>query len=202
MAKGSEKTDHLLVEECLAGREEAWREFYARFIGLMRSVVRRRSDMSRTDVEDICQTAFLELTTALQSYRPGNSLSGLVCMVTERVLIDEVRKWKAAKRDARTEAVEHHDEAGEGTTMLQSDLDSQDRELEKAEEARDLKRALDSIDYGCKELIELRYYHELPFNEIARKLGESENTVTVRTRRCLDKLRSAYNDPNQKGTSR
>ena len=69
MDKRSEDKDYLLVQECLRGSEEAWREFYARFIGLMKNVVRRRLNPSPADVQDLTQAAFLELTAALTKLR-------------------------------------------------------------------------------------------------------------------------------------
>jgi RNA polymerase sigma factor (sigma-70 family) len=109
MNEKRENKDYMLVQECLRGSEEAWREFYSRFIGLMRSVVRRRMNLPSSDVQDIVQAAFLELTTALRNYDSEQALHTFVCLVTQRVLIDEYRKAKAAKRNADTESVEHHD---------------------------------------------------------------------------------------------
>lgn len=200
MNKRSENKDCLLVQECLRGSEEAWNEFYSRFIGLMRNVVRRRSNLSASDVQDIVQTAFLELTTALRNYDSQQSLHTFVCLVTERVLIDEYRKSKAAKRSADTESVEHHDSNLEGTTMVLSHLTPQDEEIEKAEAASVLRTAFQKLDEKCRELLTLRYYNECSFNEIAGKLNATENTVTVQTRRCLDKLRGIYGSFELKGT--
>jgi RNA polymerase sigma-70 factor (ECF subfamily) len=202
MDKRSENKDYLLVQECLRGSEEAWNEFYSRFIGLMRNVVRRRSSLGASDVQDIVQTAFLELTTALRNYDSQQPLHTFVCLVTERVLIDEYRKSKAAKRSADTESVEHHDSNREGTTMVLSHLTPQDEEIERAEAASHLRTALQELDEKCRDLITLRYYNQCSFNEIAEMLNATENTVTVQTRRCLDKLRGIYGSIELKGTGR
>ena len=202
MDKGIENKDFLLVQECLRGSEEAWNEFYSRFIGLMRNVVKRRLNLSSSDTQDITQTAFLELTTALRNYDSQQPLRTFVCLVTERVMIDEYRKTKAAKRSADTESIEHHDNNPEGATMVRSDLAGQDEEMEKAELASHLRTALRELDEKCRELITLRYYNELPFSEIASMLNATENTVTVQTRRCLDKLRGIYSSFELKGTGR
>jgi len=202
MDKKGENKDHLLVQECLRGSEEAWQEFYSRFIGLMRNVVRRRLNLPAADIQDIVQAAFLELTTALRNYDSQQALHTFVCLVTERVLIDEYRKSKAAKRNADTESIEHHDSDQEGATMVRSNLTPQDEEMEKAEAASHLRMALQKLDEKCRKLITLRYYHECSFNEIAGMLDATENTVTVQTRRCLDKLRGIYGSFEFKGTGR
>ena len=202
MLVGSQNEDSLLVQECLSGSEKAWNEFYGRFIGLMRNVVRRHGSLSPEDVQDITQTAFLELTSALRRYDPQQPLHSFICLVTERVVIDEYRKSKAAKRSARTESIEHHDDVQEGTTMVRSNIVSQDEQVEKAQHAWTLKRAFDELDGRCRELIRLRYYDDMPFAEIAELVGATENTVTVQTRRCLDKLRNSYRTQESRGTGR
>jgi RNA polymerase sigma-70 factor, ECF subfamily len=199
MERSSPTPDDLLVRQCLSRSEEAWQEFYSRFVALIRNVIRRHADLEPSDVQDIVQSVFLALTTALQSYESGNSLPGLVCLVAERVLIDEFRRGKAAKRDAQTEAIDHHDGNDPGMVMVKSEMMPQDEQVEKAQLASDLEEALRALDPDCRRLITLRYYDERPFNEIARDLGVSENAVTVRTRRCLDKLRRAYSGIGQRG---
>ena len=109
-------------------------------------------------------------------------------------MIDEFRRATASKRDARTESIDHHDGEEEGATMIASDSEPQDSRIEKAQLVSRLKIALDELDAKCRELIELRYLQELSFNEVARMKGATENTVTVQTRRCLDKLKAVYRE--------
>ena len=197
-----ENEDQLLVQECLAGSETAWNEFYSRFLGLIRSVVKRRASLSPADVEDMAQSTFLELATSLNNYDPGHSLARFVCVVTERVLIDDYRRTKAAKRDAETESVEHHDYNEEGARFIQSEIELPDRQMERAQLVSHLRGALGELDPRCRELIQLRYYDELPFSEIAAIVGLTENTLTVQTRRCLEKLRAKYKHLETRGSSR
>ncbi len=195
-----EYDDLRLVQECLTGSEKAWREFYAKFVGLMRSVVRKHRKLTAEDVEDITQAAFLSLTTALQRYDSQQSLPRFVCVVTERVLIDEYRKGQAAKRDADVEALGHTDSREHGKLSLAAEDDLQDAQMEKAELVSRLKDALRNLDRKCKELITLRYLEERPFKEVADMLGSTENTVTVQTRRCLDSLKVKFKEPSRRGS--
>lgn len=197
---GSRAQDDLkLVKECLTGSEHAWREFYARFIGLMRSVVKKHRKLTEEDVEDITQAAFLSLTTALHTFDPQQSLPRFVCVITERILIDEYRKGKAAKRDADVEAIDHTDPR-EGTRLaLANDEDLQDTQMEKAQLVSRLRAALKNLSSRCTQLITLRYLEELSFKEIGEIVGSSENTVTVQTRRCLDSLRLTFDESDKRG---
>lgn len=194
-----EDENFLLVQECIAGSEKAWRQLYSRYIGLMRNVVRRQTGLSPSDVDDITQAAFLSLTTALRGYDRPHSLTSFICLVTERVLIDEYRKMKAVKRDAQTETISHHDSVEDGYRMVASTADLPDKQIETYEIASILREAVERLDVACRELLKLRYFLEMSFAEIAEKLGVTENTLNVRTRRCLNKLRTVYQECSRKG---
>lgn len=191
--------DQRLVQDCLAGSEEAWREFYCRFIGLMRSVVRKRGLLRLEDVEDITQSAFLSLTAALRTYDPQQSLPRFVCLVTERVLIDEYRKGRAVKRGVEIDTAGNSERVTQDPLATDAYSELQDQRLEKAEQVSRLRTSLQQLDSRCRELITQRYYNELSFKEIADKLGATENTVTVQTRRCLESLRAKFTGSRERG---
>jgi RNA polymerase sigma factor (sigma-70 family) len=202
MAMRDENQDQLLVQSCLAGSETAWNEFYSRFVGLIRSVVRRQAGLSLSDLQDITQSTFLELATSLSSYDANQSLARFVCVVAERVLIDEYRRTRAAKRNAETESVEHHDREEDGSRMVESDFEPPDSRMEKAQLVSHLRGAIGGLDPRCRELIHLRYYDELRYSDIAAIVGVTENTLTVQTRRCLEKLKVMYKDIETRGILR
>lgn len=58
----------------------------------------------------------------------------------------------------------------------------------------DLKRALDAMDEADKAVIELRYFEDMKFEEIARVMDENVNTVKSRLYRGLKKLRLELTD--------
>lgn len=191
--------DNTLVAQCLAGSEEAWREFYGRFVGLIRSVIRRHSSLQDEEIEDAVQASFLALTTALKNFDPTKSLARFVCLVTDRVLIDEYRKVRAAKRDGEATISADSATAEHMISEVPSNEALQDERVEKAEEAVRLKAALDAMDPRCRTLLTLRFIDDLTFKDIAQSLGQTENTVTVQTRRCLESLRERYLRLGRKG---
>lgn len=186
----SRSDDQRLVTDCLAGSETAWKEFYARFAGLVKAVARKYSPNSAQDVEDYSQAAFLTLTTALAEFDPRQSLPRFVGVVTERVIIDEYRKTKAAKRDAAVESLSYDDSREERPGSSHEEVELQDDLLDRAQRASQLREALSALDAKCRRLLALRYLDELSFKEVAELTAGTENTVTVQTRRCLEALRS------------
>jgi RNA polymerase sigma factor (sigma-70 family) len=190
MVNKTETRDHLLVRQCLSGSDSAWQDFYSRFIGLMRRVVSEKASLSPEDVDDVVQSAFLSLASGLEKYDFRQSLPRFVCLITERVMVDELRKRNAAKRGTLNR-IEQYDEASQAAIEeTKSNTELQDEQMERAQLFLSVRESLNELDPRCREVLRLRYFNELSFSEIGASLGASENTVTVRTKRCLEKLRS------------
>jgi len=69
MANPTESKDLLLVKECLAGSEQAWTEFYRRYVGLVRNTVKRQLGRGAWDhIDDVTQSVFAALIPALKNY--------------------------------------------------------------------------------------------------------------------------------------
>ena len=57
--------------------------------------------------------------------------------------------------------------------------------IERAGLVRD---ALDQVDEPCREIIELRYFGDLSYEELSSELKLNPKTVSSRLSKCLDKL--------------
>lgn len=188
----TEDRDRLLVSECLSGSERAWNQFYCRYIGLVRSIIRRHSTISPQDIEDVIQIVFTSLIRSLKDYDRAFPLPKFIFLVAERVCIQEFRRTAAAKRKGETDPVDHHDSGKENARILHSELLSQEQLLARGELLELMRHAMRSLGFNCRELLRLRYLEELPYKEIVEILGASENTLNVQTRRCLDQLGINY----------
>ncbi len=191
-----------LVRKCLSGSEQAWTECYQRYVFLVRSVVRKRLGFANQDLEDIVQTVFVDLIPALHNFDPQYPLPKFIYTVAERVCINEYHKRKAACRDADTDPIDHHDGSAEGARMVASGGGSPEDELEQAQLRQILRRALWELSEECWKLLTLRDLEELSFKEISGILGEKENTLTVKARRCRDELRATCHELVRKGCGR
>ena len=199
MATRSRNDDKSLVKACISGSEEAWAEFYNSYIGLVRSVVKRKIGASHSDIEDLTQNVFTGLISSLKSYDSTYSLPRFICIITERTCIQEYRKSASAKRSAGTEPIDLHDGGDEGVRRVAWAGSSQEDQLEQSQLILLLRNGLRSLGEKCRKLLKFRYYEERPFKEIARIVGATENTVTVQSKRCLDQLRGLYHERLRKG---
>ncbi len=190
--------DSVLVKRCLAGSQDAWCELYSRFVVLVRNVICKHSRLSEMEVEDITQTVFLNLTTALKNFDAQHSLSGFICLVAQRVLVDEMRKSGAAKRTGQMSSIKDHDTGENDTENIEAPQEPPDVLIERFEQALLLRTALEQLDSSCRDLLKLRYFNGLSFGEIAVMLGITENALNVRASRCLAKLRDACKNSQER----
>jgi len=51
-----------------------------------------------------------------------------------------------------------------------------------------LHEALGQLEETCREIIELRYFGDLSYEEISRSLALNPKTVSSRLSKCLDRL--------------
>jgi len=51
-----------------------------------------------------------------------------------------------------------------------------------------VQEALDQLDQPCREIVELRYFGDLSYDEISRSLDLNPKTVSSRLSKCLDRL--------------
>ena len=66
--------------------------------------------------------------------------------------------------------------------------------LQIAESFRLMRESLDRLGEPCREIIELRYFGELSYDEIAAELRLNAKTVSSRLSKCLDRLLNIAKD--------
>ena len=60
--------------------------------------------------------------------------------------------------------------------------------LQIAETSHLVRESLDRLGEPCREIIELRYFGDLSYDEIAAELRLNPKTVSSRLSKCLDRL--------------
>jgi len=142
---------------------------------------------------------FMSVIASLKNYDSAYSLARFVATVADRVSVQEYRLNTAAKRNGKTDPVDHHDGSDEGVVRLTDCNPSQEAQLGSHELGEILKIGLSRLSGPCQELLRLRYYEDIPYQEISEELGRPVNTLKVQVKRCLDALRAEYNGLVRKG---
>jgi RNA polymerase sigma-70 factor (ECF subfamily) len=135
----------------------------------------------RATAEDIVQEAFLSLWRSGSGYDPRRgSVRSWVLSVVHNRAVDAMRRLGAkAGLDVSDEGIAERLHAAETT----------DGEVERRDDARQVRTALDELPPDQRQVIELAYFGGFTHNQIAEMLDLPPGTVKGRMRLGLTKLR-------------
>jgi RNA polymerase sigma-70 factor, ECF subfamily len=135
----------------------------------------------RATAEDIVQDAFLSLWRSGSGYDPrrGSVRSWVLSVVHNRAVDAMRRVGSKAGRDVPDEGIADRLPAAERT----------DAEVERRDDARQLRTALDELPPDQRRVIELAYFGGFTHNQIAEMLDLPPGTVKGRMRLGLTKMR-------------
>ena len=187
-------TEAELIARCLAGDSAAWDEFFdAHYAAAGRFIAKLSSDLTDEDVEEICQETFLTVIHSLESFKAGSKVQTWVFRIAANKASDFRNKRNAAKRGGGQIAIPldpYPRESGFGVDPP-STSPGPDLALLQAEKLQLIGLALDDLGDSCREVIQLRYFADLSYEEIANTLQLNPKTVSSRLSKCLDKLEIA-----------
>jgi RNA polymerase sigma-70 factor (ECF subfamily) len=184
-------SDAQLIARCRQGDERAWDALFdSHYAAAFRFVFQLSPGFSREDAEEICQEAFLAVIKNIDSFQGGSRLQTWIFRIAANKARDYLDRQQAAKRGGGQAVVSLQEENGEGALPLQipSGLPSPDALLAKAECAAQMGLALERLEEPCREIIQLRYFADLSYDEIAHELKLNPKTVSSRLSKCLDRL--------------
>ncbi len=162
----------ILVEQAQNGNKDAFKEIFDslsdRFFAYTFS---RTSD--RDDALDICQESFIDLWKSLKrfKYKSDQSLNGFIFTIIKRKL------YHYYKNKQKIISLDRLDEK----QLVQP--------TEKQNDYGYILQHIDTLTSGHQDIIRLRYWSQMTFNEIAAVLNITESTAKVRHHRAIQKLK-------------
>ena len=180
-----------LIARCRQGEAGAWDELFDRhYAAAGRFVFQLGHDFTREDVEEICQEVFLSVIRNLGSFHGGSQFQTWLFRVAANKARDYRQRLHAAKRGGGQTPVSLQAEDPETGLTLDppGDTPAPDITLMNAEQVTLVHQALDQLGEPCREIIELRYFGDLSYDEISRSLNLNPKTVSSRLSKCLDQL--------------
>jgi RNA polymerase sigma-70 factor (ECF subfamily) len=177
--------DEELMELVDAGDTRAFEVIFDRHAGAGYSLALRMCGR-RALAEDIVQEAFLSLWRSGSGYdRARGSVRSWVLSAVHNRAVDALR---------RTGAKAGRDVSDEGIAERLPARDATDAEVERREESRRVRSALDELPPDQRQVIELAYFGGLSHSQIAEMLELPPGTVKGRMRLGLTKMRQALGE--------
>lgn len=134
---------------------------------------------NRSQALDLSQDTFTKTWEYLAKGGTIDNMKAFLYRTASNAIIDYRRKKKSSSLDA----------------MMEDGYDLGHDERENHEVASDgqlVMRALADIDEKYREVLTLRYVEDMSIKEIAQSLNESENNVSVKIHRGIEKLKTNF----------
>jgi len=180
-----------LLRRCRQGASSAWDELFDRhYAATGRFVFQLAHDFTWEDVEEICQDVFLSVIKNLNSFQGNSQFQTWVFRIAANKARDHRQRRQAAKRGGGQATLPLHAETPDHPAAIDppSAAPGPDDTLLNAERLGLVQAALERLGEPCREIIELRYFGDLSYEEISQTLALNPKTVSSRLSKCLDQL--------------
>jgi RNA polymerase sigma-70 factor, ECF subfamily len=180
-----------LLTKCLEGDPEAWdRLFDLHYAAAGRFITQLSPSFNAEDVEEICQETFLTVVRNLGRFKGESQFQTWLFRIAGNKTRDFIEKQRAQKRGGGETPLSLNAENPETGLTIDppSGAPRPDEVVLSEEKFASLHAALVELGEPCRETIELRYFGDLSYEEIAATLSMNPKTVSSRLSKCLDKL--------------
>lgn len=150
---------------------------------LFRHAYFRLSD--RDKALELVQEAFMRSWNSARMGTKVRDMRAFLYRTLRHLIIDEYRRKKSSSLDALLENEEGSD------SVLADERDEMAEAMDRLDGVQALA-LVQELPPSYAEVITLRYVDSLSPHEIAQRLDETENTISVRIHRALKALRTLY----------
>jgi len=180
-----------LVRECLRGDAAAWDRFFdLHHAPVCRYILTLSATLIPEDAEEIAQETFLSAIRNLGGFRGASSARTWLFRIAGNRTRDTLEMRSAAKRGGGAEPIRLDAPRPDGLPHVDppDPGPGPDSALLAAEQGDLIRHALDTLGDPCREILELRYFGDLSYEEISAHLRLNPKTVSSRLSKCLDRL--------------
>ena len=183
---GNAKRDIELVEAARNGSEKAYADLMRRYKDTIYFMLLKMVN-NRTDAEDLTIEAFGKAFTNIHQYTPQYAFSTWLFRIASNNAIDFMRKKRAVtvpleptSGDRSVSGEYNYNARAEGYNPEESIIRDQNSQI--------LRRMVAKLKPRYRKLLELRYFQEYSYDEIAKELDLPLGTVKVQLFRSREML--------------
>jgi RNA polymerase sigma-70 factor, ECF subfamily len=138
---------------------------------------------NHTEAEDLVQETYVRAISAMGRLRPASNIKGWLFKILRNIWFNQLRKRRSSPQ------ILHPDtEGGSLDNIVDPGKDSYEIYASNIERVR-VRTAIQELSLEFREVILLREFEELSYQEIAGLLGCPQGTVMSRLARARSKLR-------------
>jgi RNA polymerase sigma-70 factor (ECF subfamily) len=170
-----EKTDQQLIATALQGNKQAWLNLLKRYEKQIYNYGMRMTGKNE-DALDLMQEVFISVFRNLSSYRNEGSFKSWMFRIAHFRCIEFYRRKKPMQ-------------GLDDTPEIESEESSVADSIHTGQENKQLISAMQQLPLAQKSVVELKFFGQFTFDEIAEQTGISANTAKSRLYGALEKLK-------------
>ena len=183
--------DYKLVKLAIAGDEKAYAELLDRYKDAIYYMLLKMVN-NKSDAEDLTIEAFGKAFKNIAQYTPNYAFSTWLFKIATNNCIDFIRK-KKANLISLDQTSEDQDSIG---TPLQADTPDPEEDMIKSQRMALTRSVVEKLKPRYKTLVELRYFKEYSYEEIANELNLPIGTVKAQLFRARELLFNILKNSN------
>ncbi|PXX96195.1 RNA polymerase subunit sigma-24 [Marinifilum breve] len=185
--------DYRLVKASVNGDQKAYEELFKRYKDAIFFMLLKMVN-NKNDAEDLTFEAFGKAFRNIRQYSPKYAFSTWLFKIASNNCIDFLRKKRG-----NTISIDGKDDAeNERTITLESSSLNPEQEFVKKQKAKIMRNEVGKLKERYRRLIELRYFEEFSYEEIAQELKLPIGTVKAQLFRARELLFNNLKDSEVK----
>jgi len=177
--------DYKLVQRAIKGDQKAYASLMERYRDSIYFLLLKMVN-NKDDADDLTIEAFGKAFKNLKQYTPDFAFSTWLFKIASNNCIDFIRRKK--KRTLSIDRRQENDDGMETTIHLKSDMLDPEEKFVKKQKIKLLHEIVKKLKPRYRELVELRYFKELSYEEIAQQLDIPLGTVKAQLFRAREFL--------------
>jgi RNA polymerase sigma factor (sigma-70 family) len=185
--------DFVLVQQATQGDQKAYAELMGRYRDAIYYMLLKMVNNS-SDAEDLTIEAFGKAFKNIQQYTPNYAFSTWLFKIATNNCIDFIRKKKTM-----TVSIDQNDDDPEkGHSDIQAQILDPEEEMIKDQQQKLMRDIVSKLKPRYRKLIELRYFREFSYEEIAEELELPIGTVKAQLFRARELLFNILKNTSKK----
>jgi RNA polymerase sigma-70 factor (ECF subfamily) len=184
--------DYKLVQLAIKGDEKAYAELLERYKDAIYYMLLKMVN-NKNDAEDLTIEAFGKAFKNIEQYTPNYAFSTWLFKIATNNCIDFIRKKKA-----NVISIDNEDESSEvSPPSLQSNTLDPEKDMIKNQKVKLMRSVVHKLKPRYRKLVELRYFKEYSYEEIAQELNLPLGTVKAQLFRARELLFNILKNKDQ-----
>jgi RNA polymerase sigma-70 factor (ECF subfamily) len=162
------------IQLAIQGKQNAYRYLLDKYWDDIYRFQKSRIN-NQNDAEDITIQTFAKAFDYLKQYNQNYDFKNWLLMISKQIYIDFQRKKK--------QNIESIKDSKDAFQLVDKEISAEDKIILE-QNLLQLKSAINKLKPHYKEVIELRYFYDFSYKEIAQKIDEPLNNVKIKLLRA------------------